>query len=554
MPAVEVAGSATSPCRCEMSSLSTSGCASSVGARQLRPSASATSPPSASCAIPTAHCLRCPSEHHSPGPCPTTTRWLVCFGPCGRRVLRNERCALSFYVCAVAVVNDGDGGTGDGPVGRCGGRWRAEVVFSWRCRRPSGGGGVQAEHGEAGEVVCGGEEVEIGVDLASAADSRSSCAVLASHQVAELAFDFGAGGPVVGGPVRVVLLGAGLGETQFVATDADAAPSGGVGAVGSQRTVGAGVSEGGDAVAVAVAADRDGDTGRAGDGVGVEVDGEAILGEQPARRGGRLGLAARVDAVFGEVIQELAGAVGGVAVDSATIGSSGAAGLLAATLKLGPASSPPSLRPPGASSRRCPLLAAFRSPTLATATTATPTRRVRRGLLAVVGDRATGGVAGEILDELVGDAGVAGVARRDLGAGDDLAVRIQADVAFVAIEAARRSLVAVTGLRVDGGDHPVLGHPPGDPQGAVVALLQVLADHGGQQLRRLAQFGAQLTALQHHQTRQRVAGPGVDQRLTGIGIVPVDLRLGCGGVVVTATQHGTQLGFQRLVGDAQQTP
>ena len=163
-------------------------------------------------------------------------------------------------------------------------------------------------------------------------------------------------------------------------------------------------------------------------------------------------------------------------------------------------------------------------------------------------------VIGEILDELGGDAGVAGVARHDLGAGDDLAVRIQADVALVAIEAAGRGLVAVTGLRVDGGDHPVLGHPPGDPQGAVVALLQILADHGGQQLRRLAQLGAQLTALQQHQTCQRVAGPGVDQRLTGLGIVPVDLRLGCGGVVVTAPQHGTQLGFERLVGDPQQTP
>ena len=42
VPAVEVAGSATSPCRCEMSSLNTSGCASSVGARKLRRSGSAT--------------------------------------------------------------------------------------------------------------------------------------------------------------------------------------------------------------------------------------------------------------------------------------------------------------------------------------------------------------------------------------------------------------------------------------------------------------------------------------------------------------------------------
>ena len=77
-----------------------------------------------------------------------------------------------------------------------------------------------AEHGQAGEVVCGGEEVEVGVDLGRAAHPGSSSAVAASHQVAELAFDLGAGGPVVGDPVRVLLAGAGVGQALLVAADA----------------------------------------------------------------------------------------------------------------------------------------------------------------------------------------------------------------------------------------------------------------------------------------------------------------------------------------------
>lgn len=62
---------------------------------------------------------------------------------------------------------------------------------------------MQAEHGEAGEVVSGGEEVEVGVDLAFAADACSSPAVSASHEVPELAFDLGSGGAVVVDPVGV---------------------------------------------------------------------------------------------------------------------------------------------------------------------------------------------------------------------------------------------------------------------------------------------------------------------------------------------------------------
>ena len=166
-----------------------------------------------------------------------------------------------------------------------------EVVPSWCRRRPSGGRRTQPEHREAGKVVCAGEKAEVGVDLAPAAQACSSSAVFASHQVTELAFDLGAGRSVVLSPLGVLLLMAGVGETLLVATDSDGAAALGVGALLAQRAVSAGVGEVGDPVAVGVAADGDCDTGRARDCVAVEVDGEAVLGEQPACRGGRLGLA-----------------------------------------------------------------------------------------------------------------------------------------------------------------------------------------------------------------------------------------------------------------------
>src|ERR1700738_1468314 len=174
----------------------------------------------------------------------------------------------------------------------------ADVVCSRRGHGPSGVRRAQSEHGEACEVVGCGEEVEVGVDLACAAYSGSSPAVFASHHVAELAFDFGSGGPVVVGPGGVLLVIAGIGESLFVAADADGASTSGVGALGSHRAIGAGAGEGGDPVAVGVAADGDGDPRWTGDGVGVEIDREAVLGEQPTGGGGWLGLAARLDVVF----------------------------------------------------------------------------------------------------------------------------------------------------------------------------------------------------------------------------------------------------------------
>ena len=78
---------------------------------------------------------------------------------------------------------------------------------------------------------------------------------------------------------------------------------------------------------------------------------------RPRRR--RLGLAARVDVGFGEMVQELAGAVGGIAIHAAPFGL-------------------------------------------------------------VVGE--------EVVDEVFGDTGVAGVAGADHSVGDDLAVGVNRDV------------------------------------------------------------------------------------------------------------------------------
>ena len=62
--------------------------------------------------------------------------------------------------------------------------------------------------GEAGKVVGGGEQVEVGVDLSASSHPGSSAAVAPSHEVTELAFHLGPGGAVVVTPLRVLRLGA----------------------------------------------------------------------------------------------------------------------------------------------------------------------------------------------------------------------------------------------------------------------------------------------------------------------------------------------------------
>src|SRR5918996_3445425 len=139
----------------------------------------------------------------------------------------------------------------------------------------------------------------------------------------EFAFDLGSGGAVVGDPGGVGLAGPGGGEGLLVRADVDRAPTGGGGALRAQRTRLASRPEIGHAAAGAGRTDRGGDPARAADraeveagiGVSVEVDVEPVLAEPATRRGGRLGLAARLDPGLAQPIVELAGAVGVVAVD-----------------------------------------------------------------------------------------------------------------------------------------------------------------------------------------------------------------------------------------------
>src|SRR5450755_1938564 len=62
--------------------------------------------------------------------------------------------------------------------------------------------------------------------------------------------------------------------------------------------------------------DRHGDAGRAGDGLAVQVDGEAVLGEAAFHPRRRLAFDAVIDASAVQPSEELTGAVGRIPVDS----------------------------------------------------------------------------------------------------------------------------------------------------------------------------------------------------------------------------------------------
>ncbi len=100
----------------------------------------------------------------------------------------------------------------------CLGAWRCDgrpvpagwwlLDDSWCCGRshgPSCGCGVHAEDGESCEVGGCGEEIEVGIDFGASADAGATAAVAVAHQMAEIAFDFRAGGAVVIAPRRVSL-------------------------------------------------------------------------------------------------------------------------------------------------------------------------------------------------------------------------------------------------------------------------------------------------------------------------------------------------------------
>jgi len=139
---------------------------------------------------------------------------------------------------------------------------------------------VQSEHGETRQVVCSGEEVEVGVDFGSAPHAGFPSAVATTHQVGDFAFDFGTGGPVVGSPFGILLETTGISETVFVTPDTDPATAFGGGALWTQQTADTGVGEGGSPVPVGAPSDGDGHIVGAGDSAGVEIDIETVFGEQ----------------------------------------------------------------------------------------------------------------------------------------------------------------------------------------------------------------------------------------------------------------------------------
>lgn len=67
------------------------------------------------------------------------------------------------------------------------------------------------------------------------------------------------------------------------------------------------------------------------------------------------------------------------------------------------------------------------------------------------------------------------------------------------------------GLRIHGGDDPVLGHPPSDPEHAVAALVEVLADDDGPQRGGPTDGIGELCPVEHGEQRHRIAGQRVDQ-------------------------------------------
>jgi hypothetical protein len=128
-----------------------------------------------------------------------------------------------------------------------------------------------------------------------------------AHEMADLALHLGPGCPVAGLPGRAGLGLAGGGQPGLVRADGDRAAMWRGGAPCCQRAGAAGRAEAGSpGMTSAAGADGRGDARGAGDGSGVQVDAEAVLGEVALRRGRRLGLDAGVQAGILHPFEELA--------------------------------------------------------------------------------------------------------------------------------------------------------------------------------------------------------------------------------------------------------
>ncbi len=90
---------------------------------------------------------------------------------------------------------------------------------------PPSGVVVESGGGEAGEVDRSSAGDEVTKHAGGASGSCFSSAVGAAGEVADFAFDFRAGCPIVGLPVRVGLISFGLLHARFVAGDGNGATS-----------------------------------------------------------------------------------------------------------------------------------------------------------------------------------------------------------------------------------------------------------------------------------------------------------------------------------------
>ena len=101
----------------------------------------------------------------------------------------------------------------------------------------------------------------------------------------------------------------------------------------------------------------------------------------------------------------------------------------------------------------------------------------------------------------------------------------------------------VPGIRVHRGDHPVARDPTRDREHPVIAGLEVLAQHRGQQRRRLLDRLDQPAARAGPPARQ--TRPARARRSTPHEhpVIPVNLRLADRHVLVTTRQHRAQLAF-----------
>jgi len=106
-------------------------------------------------------------------------------------------------------------------------------------------------------------------------------------------------------------------------------------------------------------------------------------------------------------------------------------------------------------------------------------------------------------------------------------------VALIAVAPLGAGLAGVARLRIDGGDHPILGDLAGDPPGPrPITRFDILAGHQRQQRDRLGLLIVQVDLADRLEHRQRVIHQPRHQRLPGLGVVPGAVGLAWPVIVV----------------------